>query len=104
MYIKDAVNAYLTVAEAIGRQEVVGQAFNFGTGNPISVLDLFNTIIRMCGKDLQPKILNEVKGEISRQFLSSDKARKVLSWEPHYSLDQGLSETIEWYKQRDSSG
>lgn len=103
MYIKDAVSAYLTIAEAISRQDVVGQAFNFGTGHPISVLDLFNIIIRACGKDLQPKILNEARGEIPRQFLSSEKARKVLSWEPHYSIDQGLGETIEWYKQYSSS-
>jgi CDP-glucose 4,6-dehydratase len=99
MYIKDAVNAYLTVAEAIGRQDVVGQAFNFGTGSPISVLDLFKKIIRLCGKDVQPKVLNEAAGEIPQQFLSSDKAKKILSWESRYSLDQGLGETIEWYKE-----
>lgn len=99
MYIEDAVKAYLTVAEAIIREDVVGQAFNFGTGNPISVLDLFNKIIRICGKNVQPKILNEVKGEINRQYLSSDKARKILSWEPQYSIDIGLRKTIEWYKQ-----
>ena len=39
MYIKDAVNAYLTLAENLHKKDVLGEAFNFGTGKPISVLN-----------------------------------------------------------------
>ena len=98
MYIKDAVNAYFTLAENLSRKEVIGQPFNFGTGNPINVLDLYNKIIKLMGKNVKPKILGEAKNEIDKQYLDSGKARKILGWKPEYTLDQGLKETIEWYR------
>lgn len=98
MYIKDAVDAYITLAENLHRKEVIGQAFNFGTGNPVSVLDLYNKIIKLMGKDVKPKILGEAKNEIDRQYLDSQKAKKILNWEAKYGIDSGLKETIEWYK------
>lgn len=98
LYIKDAVNAYLTLAENLHRKEVVGQAFNFGTGKPTSVLELYNKIIKLMGKKVKPKILGEAKNEIDRQYLSIEKAKKLLKWQPKYGLDKGLKETIEWYK------
>jgi len=98
MYIKDAISAYLTLAENLHRKDVLGQAFNFGTGKPVSVLSLYNAIIKAMGKDTKPKILGEAKNEIDRQYLDSSKAKRVLGWESAYSLEQGLKETIEWYK------
>jgi CDP-glucose 4,6-dehydratase len=98
MYIKDAVNAYITLAENLDRKEVVGQAFNFGTGKPISVLDLYSKIIKIAGADIKPKILGQAKNEIDRQYLDTKKAKKILNWEAKYDLDSGLKETLEWYK------
>lgn len=99
MYIKDAVNAYLILAENLDRKEVRGEAFNFGTEKPISVLELFKKIIKICGKDVKPKILNEAKNEIQCQYLSTEKARKILGWSVKFSLDEGLKETAQWYKE-----
>jgi len=98
MYIKDAVRAYIVLAENLHRKEVLGQAFNFGTGRPISVLDLYKKIIGLMGKNIKPKILGEAKNEIDRQYLDSTKAKKVLDWKAEYGLDSGLKETIEWYR------
>jgi CDP-glucose 4,6-dehydratase len=98
MYIKDAVNAYMILAENLDRKEIRGEAFNFGTEKPISVLELFNKIIKICGKKVKPKILNIAKNEIQCQYLSSEKARKVLGWSVKYSLDEGLKETVRWYR------
>lgn len=99
MYIKDAMGAYLILAENLDRKEVKGEAFNFGTEKPISVLELFKKIIKVCGKEVKPKILNEAKNEIQRQYLSIEKARKILGWSPKFSLDEGLKETVLWYKE-----
>jgi len=98
IYIKDAVNAYLVLAENLHKEEVVGQAFNFGTGKPINVLDLYKKIIQMMGSDAEPKILGEAKNEIDRQYLDSTKANKILNWKPEFDLDSGLKETVDWYK------
>ena len=98
MYIKDAVDAYLVLAENLHRKDVVGEAFNFGSGKPVKVIDLYNKIIKLMGKNIKPKILGEAKNEIDRQYLSIEKAKRVLKWQPKCDLDSGLKETIDWYK------
>ncbi len=99
MYVKDGVDGYLTLAENLDKDGIKGQAFNFGTGKPISVINLYNKIAELMGKkDAKPKILGEAKNEIDRQFLAVDKVKKTFGWQPKYSLEQGLKETIEWYK------
>jgi CDP-glucose 4,6-dehydratase len=98
IYVRDAVSACLRVAENIERSDVRGQAFNFSNEKPVSVLDLVTVIIRMMGVLLEPTILNTSGGEIRNQYLSSAKARAVLGWQPTYTLDDGLRETIEWYR------
>ncbi len=101
IYIDDVVRAYLTLAEHIREEAVNGQAFNFGTGRPISVLELVNKIIKLSGrKSLRPVILGKgkPKGEIDKQYLDITKAGQLLNWKPRYSLEEGLKKTIEWYE------
>lgn len=100
MYVKDAANSYLVLAQNLSRKEIQGQAFNFGTETPIKVVDLFKKIAKIYGKPNAPlKILNQSKNEIPRQYLSIEKAKKLLNWKPKYTLDTGLKETIEWYSE-----
>lgn len=105
IYIKDAVNAYLSMAEGLDRAEVHGQAFNFGPEKPLTVIEMVNAIRKAMGcEELEPIILNEARAEIRNQYLSFDKANKMLGWAPTYSLEAGLSETIEWYRDFFHSG
>lgn len=99
MYVEDAVSGYLTLAESLDKENVRGEAFNFGTGKPISVTSLFNKIAKLCAKSyLKPKILGKAKNEIDKQYLSIGKAEKILHWSPQYSLEEGLRLTIGWYR------
>lgn len=100
LYVLDAVDAYLTLAEKMDQDIVKGQAFNFGTEKPISVLELTEKMITASGKNhLRPKILGKgkIKGEIDEQYLSSMKAKKILNWSPKYDLDTGLKESFIWF-------
>ncbi len=102
IYIKDVVNAYYTLAGKLYlRKTRFGEAFNFGTGRPISVLNLVRAIINLSGKNnLSPLILGrgKTRGEIDKQYLSSKKAKRLLGWSTEYSLQEGLEETYKWYK------
>ena len=99
MYVKDAVLGYMLAATQLHRPEVHGQAFNFGLEKPITALEMVNQIIAHSGyPDLAPKILNEAKNEIEEQYLAAEKARNLLGWQPRYTLDDGLPETIGWYE------
>ena len=98
----DAVNSYLTLAMELDREEIWGQAFNFGPESPISVSALVNKMIEISGKThLTPKILGEGKpeGEIYHQYLSNRKAMEMLGWRLSYTLEDGLKETIKWYEE-----
>ena len=87
------------MGENSDREEIKGQAFNFGTGNPIKVIDLVNMIISISGKThLKPRILNEATGEIKEQYLSCEKAKKLLKWQPQFGLKEVLRKTYEWYE------
>jgi CDP-glucose 4,6-dehydratase len=99
MYVQDAVDAYLTLGENMHRDDIVGEAFNFGVGEPVTVLELFNTIIKLTGSEMKPKILDQAKNEIKRQYLNVDKVKSMLSWKPKYTLESGLKETISWYEE-----
>ncbi len=98
IYIKDAVAAYLLLAEAMDEPSIAGNAFNFGTSRPLSVLEITRKILELMDRaDLEPLVTNEAQGEILHQYLSSEKAGRMLGWEPAASLDGGLRETIAWY-------
>jgi CDP-glucose 4,6-dehydratase len=99
IHIGDVVEAYLDVAEALDRPEVVGQAFNFASGAQVSVLEMVKAIAKAIGGQLpEPRVLNTAKNEIKEQRLSTEKAKRVLGWRPRVSLDDGLRSTIEWYR------
>lgn len=98
IYVLDVVDAYITLAEQLDRKEIAGEAFNFGTETPVSVLELVKKIVDASGKKIEPQILNQAKNELQAQYLDWAKARKVLGWKPKWALDQGLKETVEWYK------
>lgn len=101
IYAKDAVNAYVTLAKALDRDELWGQAFNFSNEQPVTVLELVQKIISISGKEnILPEILGQgkQKGEIHKQYLSSQKAKKCLNWRTKYSIEEGLQETMKWYR------
>jgi len=99
VYVLDVVDAYLTLAEKMGDPAIHGEAFNFSSESQLSVLDLTRAILRLMKReDLAPVILNEAKGEIPHQYLSAEKARRLLDWRPKYDQDEALSQTIAWYE------
>lgn len=98
VFVRDAVDAYLLMAERAEDPAVRGEAFNFGPGRPLTVLQIVEAISRLMDKThLEPVIQDVATGEIRDQYLDSSKARSVLGWEPRCSLEDGLKATISWY-------
>ena len=97
-YVKDAVDGYLALAEKMDREDVRGEAFNFSSGNHLQVLEMVERILSLMKSRLKPLVLNEAAAEIKEQTLSYEKAERVLGWKPRYGLEEGLRETIVWYR------
>jgi CDP-glucose 4,6-dehydratase len=53
--------------------------------------------LRLTDSSLEPDIRNEATHEIKHQYLSAEKARRMLHWRPTYKLEGALHETIQWY-------
>ena len=103
LYLSDAIEGYLSIAEHL--PELSGEAINLGTARSVSVLELVRLILAEVGDTgLQPRVLGEASGEISRQSLAFDKARRILGWEPRVGLREGLSIAVAWYREYLSSG
>jgi CDP-glucose 4,6-dehydratase len=101
LYVEDAVSAYLTIADGLGRDEVRGEAFNAGGGSPHPVREVVEIVARLAGTGVEPEIRGEGNpaGEIDRQWVDPTKIRDVLGWEPSVELEEGLGRTIEWYRE-----
>jgi len=99
LYLQDGVDAYLTLAARVDEPTIRGRAFNFGSGRPISALALTNRILAAMGSTLEPRILGQATGEIDRQYLDSSVARRELGWTPRVTLEDGLMDTVGWYRE-----
>jgi len=98
-YVEDGAATYTLLVERLAEdRKLLGESFNFSNETPTTVLALVEKILEAMGSDLEPEIRNEAVNEIREQYLSAAKARRMLQWKPVFSLDQGLSRTIEWYR------
>ncbi|HXA03649.1 MAG TPA: GDP-mannose 4,6-dehydratase, partial [Bryobacteraceae bacterium] len=99
-YIEDGAAAYMLLAERLASYAVLrGQAFNFSNESQVSVLDLVELILRKMKSSLRPDVLNQASNEIRHQFLSAERARTMLNWQPQFTLDSGLDRTLAWYRE-----
>jgi CDP-glucose 4,6-dehydratase len=98
IYVRDVVSAYVLVAEALDAGRIAGEAFNFSPESRVSVLEIVERIASVLGARSEPVILDNACFEIPSQTLSSAKARASLGWQPAWSLDAGLDETVTWYR------
>jgi CDP-glucose 4,6-dehydratase len=99
-YVKDGVGAYVATAEKLLAGDARGEAFNFSNEIQVSVRELVELIGKVAGvSGLEPVILNDAPNEIRHQYLSAEKARRRLGWAPAFTLEAGMAETVQWYRQ-----
>lgn len=99
LYVEDTVEGYLGIAELAHDPRVSGQAFNITPAEPVSVLELVKTIVRVSGLALEPKVIGTAATTRSEhEHLSPGHARNVLGWSAAHSLQDGLAKTFDWYR------
>jgi CDP-glucose 4,6-dehydratase len=101
LYVEDGVRAYLAIWKAFASGDAAGEAFNAGGGTPHRVGDVVAMICRLAGTDVEPDIRGQGSphGEIDRQWLDSTKLHELTGWRPEVELEDGLSRTLDWYRQ-----
>jgi CDP-glucose 4,6-dehydratase len=99
-YVEDGAAAYMLLAERLlqGDPQVRGQGFNFSNEIQVTVTELVTMILRKMNSTLVPDIRNEASNEIVHQYLSAERARTQLNWSPLFTLEDGLTKTVAWYR------
>ena len=79
-----------------------GKAINFGYNKPRSVLNVVNKILNKFKLNIKDNvvILNKTNLEIKDQYSYNELSKRLLNWKPKVGFDQGLKETIKWYKKQ----
>jgi CDP-glucose 4,6-dehydratase len=73
-------------------------AFNFSDESPRTVIEIYDAMCEVWGARVEPEILGRADGEIHDQFLDASRAREVLGWKARVQLAEGLSRTVDWYR------
>lgn len=98
-YVKDTVEAFIKVSES---EETIGQIVNAGSNYEISIGELAKTIIKLMGRKVEivcdEQRLRPEKSEVNRLWADNTKIRKLTGWQPKFTLEEGLKETIKWMK------
>lgn len=96
-YIEDLINAFHLI---LNHADPIDKPVNLGTGRDIKIIDLANTIIDLCGQsgNIKPVNVEPRPGEVKRLIANNLLAKELFGWEPEYTLEDGLSKFINWYK------
>jgi NAD dependent epimerase/dehydratase len=100
-YVIDTAEAFITLGEAPA-SAVLGELFNCGPGDDIAIGKLAEDIARLMGVEADivedPKRLRPKDSEVMRLVCDATKLRERTGWKPRYTRDEGLVETIEWFR------
>ncbi len=100
-YVEDGAAAYMLLAEKMAaKQKLAGEAFNFSNEIQLTVLQLVEKILAVMESNLEPDVLGEAVHEIRHQYLSAEKARRMLGWKPLFTIGEALERTVGWYRKR----
>jgi len=98
-YVKDTVAGFLKIVESDGS---VGEVINIGTGIGIPIGELVEKISGLVGKEVtiirDEQRVRPEKSEVMELICDRRKAKELIDWEPQYTLEEGLRETIKWIK------
>jgi UDP-glucose 4-epimerase len=96
-YVTDVVQALVRAAHVPG---VSGKVYNVGTGRSVTVLELAEALNRLLGTALAPKHGPARAGDVRHSRADITRARRDLGYEPAVAFEDGLAETLRWYRRQ----
>ena len=98
-YVKDTANGFIEMAKS---DKTIGEEINIATQQEISIGQLAEELIRQINPNAKivcdEQRLRPEKSEVNRLLGSNEKIKKLTNWQPNYTLEQGLAETIEFFR------
>ena len=95
VFVKDVVNANILAMKA---KDVSSQVFNIGSGRSETVNELLEKINKILNKNIKPKHAPQRPGDVKYSLADISKVKKFLGYSPKHGLEEGLKETIKWFR------
>ncbi|MEK7533838.1 MAG: NAD-dependent epimerase/dehydratase family protein [Patescibacteria group bacterium] len=95
IYVKDVAQAHFDVLNLKGIY-----CFNIGSGKGVVMKDVLKTLEKIVGRKLKTQDLGERKGDPMKSFADISKIKTAVGWIPKVTLEDGLRETFEYYKNK----
>ena len=95
-YVENVIEANLKAC--LAPHEAAGEAFNIAYGGREYLNDIYDTLTKALGKNIQAIHGPDRRGDIKHSNADISKARQILGYDPDYNFERGLNEAIEWYK------
>ena len=95
-YIENVIEANLKACNAF--EGTSGEAFNIAYGGREYLIDIYDLLCEVLGKDIKPIFKEARVGDIKHSNADISKAKKLLGYNPSWSFKDGIIEAIEWYK------
>ncbi len=96
-YVENVVEANLKAC--LAPAEASGEAFNIAYGGREYLIDIYHTLTKALGVDIEPHFGPDRKGDIKHSNADISKARRLLGYDPSYDFARGLNEAIAWYRE-----
>lgn len=97
LFVKDCVEGFLEVGL---HKNTMGETINLGTGKDFSIGEIYESCCKLMNKEnklIKDKTrIRPAKSEVMWLLANADKAKELTKWEPKYTFEEGLKETIEW--------
>ena len=93
VYVEDVVNAFLAA-----RTKGSGELVNVGSNAELSVNELHDRLAKLTDASFDPVYAEARPGELQRIYVDNSKASEVLDWKPTVGLDEGLKQTVAWFR------
>lgn len=94
-YIENVIEANLKAC--LAPHEAAGNAFNIAYGGREYLIDIYHSLTKALGKDIEPNFGPDRAGDIKHSNADISRAREMLGYEPDYDFESGLKEAIDWY-------
>jgi nucleoside-diphosphate-sugar epimerase len=101
-YVLDTVDGIYRAWEFLQSREGVYENINLGNRNPVSLLEMVQTIEKVLGIKANISYLPAQPGDVDRTFASISKAENLLGYSPQTSFEEGIRRFAEWYKSKNS--
>lgn len=98
-YVKDTVHGFIEIFKS---NKTIGEEINIATQKEISIGQLADELIKQINPEARvicdEQRLRPEKSEVNRLLGSNEKIRSLTNWKPIYTFEEGLSETVEFFK------